>query len=90
MSGSAFLFIARNKKRAKVIWFDGSGFCLFQKHVIKGQFAAPWEQSHSGAIAMTTTQLALFLEGNALAFMGALSFEELQPKKMTTQIAPIR
>ena len=29
--------------RAKVIWFDGTGLCILQKRIEKGQFAAPWK-----------------------------------------------
>jgi transposase len=90
LAGGVFLFVAKNKKRAKVIWFDGIGFCLFQKQLAKAKFAAPWEQAFDGSISMTSSQLALFFEGNALAFMGALALEEVEPQKLTTQIAPIR
>jgi len=90
LSGTVFLFISRNMKRAKVIWWDGTGFCLFQKLLAKGRFAAPWEHVHEGSVAMTPSQLAIFFEGSPLAFMGALSLEEVQPKKMATQIQPIR
>lgn len=90
MSGSAFLFISRNTKRAKVIWWDGTGFCLFQKRLAKGHFAAPWEHLHDGAVSISSSQLAIFFEGNALAFMGVLSPEEIVPKKITTKIAEIR
>ena len=90
LAGGVFLFIAKNRKRAKMIWFDGIGFCLFQKQLAKARFAAPWEHAHEGTISMTSSQLALFFEGNALAFMGALSLDEVEPQKLTTQIAPIR
>jgi transposase len=90
LSGAVFLFIAKNMKRAKVIWWDGTGFCLFQKQLAKNRFAAPWEHVHEGSVAMTASQLAIFFEGSPLAFMGALSLEEVAPQKLTTQIAPIR
>lgn len=90
LSGTAFLFISKNTKRAKVIWWDGSGFCLFQKRLSKGHFAAPWEHAHQGAVSMSASQLAIFFEGNSLAFMGVLSPEEIGPQKLTTQIGPIR
>jgi transposase len=90
LSGAVYLFIAKNKKRAKVIWFDGTGFCLFQKRLSKGCFAAPWDHLHDGAISMSASQLAIFFEGSPLAFMGALSLEEVVPQKVTTQIQQIR
>src|SRR5262245_30176385 len=87
LSGAVFLFIAKNQKRAKVIWWDGTGFCRFQKRLSKGRFAAPWEHVHDGAVSMTSSQLAIFFEGNALAFMGALSLGEVKPQKMTTKLS---
>lgn len=90
LAGGIFLFVAKNKRRAKMIWFDGVGFCLFQKQLSKSRFAAPWDHVNDGSISMTSSQLALFFEGNALAFMGALALDEVVPQKLTTQIAPIR
>lgn len=36
LSGSLFLFVSRNRKRAKVLYFDGTGLCLFAKRLEKG------------------------------------------------------
>jgi transposase len=29
LNGSLFLFVSKNRKRAKVLYFDGTGLCLF-------------------------------------------------------------
>ncbi len=61
-AGDAFLFVGRTRKRAKVLWYDGTGLCLLQKRLDQGRFAALW--SDSGAqVELTTTELGLLLEG---------------------------
>ena len=35
LSGELFLFVARNRVRAKVLVFDGSGLCLLAKRLEK-------------------------------------------------------
>ena len=44
MSGDIFLFVGRTRKLAKLIYWDGTGLCLFAKRLAKGCFAAPWAQ----------------------------------------------
>ena len=65
LSGSMFLFVSRDRKKARVLFFDGTGMCLFSKRLSRGLFAAPWA---CGAQAtMTLSELSLFLEGSRLA-----------------------
>lgn len=60
--GDVFLFVARNRKRAKVIWYDTTGLCLLAKRLDVGCFAAIWETSQS-EIELTLNELSLLLEG---------------------------
>jgi transposase len=66
MSGEMFLFVNRTRKRAKVLFWDGTGLCLFAKRLAKGNFAAPWARKGDGPLVLTTSELALLLEGNEL------------------------
>jgi len=59
VAGDAFLFVGKNRHRAKVLWFDGTGLCLLAKRLEKGRFAAVWETAE-----LTNTELMLFLEGS--------------------------
>ena len=61
LCGELFLFVSRDRKRAKVLYFDGTGMCLFAKRLERGQFAAPWKQRRH---EMTLSELALFIEGS--------------------------
>ena len=79
-SGDMFLFVNRAWNRAKVLWWDGTGLCILQKCLERGRFAAPWKRTDDGVIRMTESELALFIEGSQLVFMGKLSPQEVEPK----------
>ncbi len=64
LSGHLFLFVARNRKRAKVLFWDGTGLCIFQKRLERGRFVSPWERAQGGVVTLTTSELALLLEGS--------------------------
>ena len=63
-TGDLFLFVAKNGKRAKVLYFDGTGLCLFSKRLESGKFATPWKGPMSKKLELTATELALFMEGS--------------------------
>jgi transposase len=73
LSGDLFVFIGRTKKRAKVLYWDGTGLCLFAKRLEKGHFIAPWADGKSGPMTITTAELALLLEGCTLVGRAPLS-----------------
>ncbi len=60
--GDVFLFVSRNRKRAKVLWYDGTGLCLLAKRLDQGRFAVLWDEEGE-AIGLTMNELGLFLEG---------------------------
>jgi len=61
MDGDLFLFVSKDRCRAKVLYFDGTGLCLFAKRMETGhRFPAPWKMSRS---ELTLSELALFIEG---------------------------
>jgi transposase len=66
LSGDMFLFVNRTRRRAKVLFWDGTGLCLFSKRLEKGHFAAPWARPGEGPLSLTTSELALLLEGSEL------------------------
>lgn len=83
LSGDMYLFVARNRKRAKVLMWDGTGLCLYAKRLEKGQFAKLWAGEDTTAIELTTSELQLFLEGSRLVGKVAVSPEKLCLKCLT-------
>lgn len=69
-SGDVFVFLGKTRRRAKALYFDGTGLCLFSKKLVVGHFAVPWKRPGAGPIEMTVSELALLLEGSELALRG--------------------
>jgi transposase len=44
-----------------LLWWDGSGLCLFAKRLEKGRFV--WPPLVDGRLQLTPAQLALLIEG---------------------------
>ena len=53
-----------DRKRAKALFLDGTGLCLYAKRLEKGRFAALWQRAQDGQpVPLTLSELALFFEG---------------------------
>lgn len=66
LSGDLYLFVSRNRKRAKVLFWDGTGLCVYAKRLEKGRFTAVWSEPEEAQLRLTMTELQLFLEGTEL------------------------
>ena len=66
LSGDLFVFVSRNRKRAKVLLWDGTGLCLYAKRLEQGQFANLWSGPDKAEIELTAAELELFMEGSSL------------------------
>lgn len=90
LEGDMFLFVGARLRSAKVLFWDGTGLCVFHKRLSQGRFAAPWKRSAEGAITMSRSELELFIEGSQLVFIGALSPGEIVPKRVATRALVVR
>ncbi len=63
-SGELFLFFGRRYDRAKILFFDKSGFCLLYKRLDRGTFKLP-EVIEPGAssVCIDPEELAILFEG---------------------------
>ncbi len=89
-SGDLFLFVSRNRIRAKVLLWDGTGLCVFAKRLEQGRFAALWERTQGAQIELTAAELSLFLDGCELIGQRRLSPPEVDPKRLLFSRLPDR
>ena len=68
---------------AKVLLWDGTGLCLYQKRLERGRFASLWRRGEQETFEMTLSELALFLEGSTLAGAFRLSPPPTSPQVLT-------
>ena len=60
-SGVVYVFRAKRADRIKLIFWDGTGVCLFAKRLEDGKFR--WPKVADGVIRLTAAQLAALVEG---------------------------
>lgn len=66
LEGDLYLFVARNRKQARVLWWDGTGLLVMAKRLERGRFNAPWEGDRAKPWCLSEPELALFLHGSRL------------------------
>jgi transposase len=59
--GAIFVFRAKRTDRIKLIFWDGTGMCLYAKRLEEGEFR--WPKVEDGVIRLTAAQLSALLEG---------------------------
>ena len=60
-SGAVYVFRAKRADRIKLVYFDGTGVCLFAKRLEDGKFQ--WPAITDGVVRLTAAQLQALLEG---------------------------
>lgn len=83
LSGELFLFVNQSRKLCKVLLWDGTGLCIFQKRLEKGTFAKLWRDDGQ-AVRLTAVELNLFIEGCDLVGKHALSPAEIERKPLVS------
>lgn len=82
LSGDLYLFVNRNRTSCKVLLWDGTGLAIFMKRLDKGRFAALKRDGDNGPVRLTTSELALFVEGCQALGRSALSPAEIREKPL--------
>ena len=80
-SGDLYLFVSRDRLRAKVLWWDGTGLCVYAKRLEQGRFAALWNRLKEGQVELSSAELSLFLEGCHEVARQSLSPPAIDPKR---------
>jgi len=79
LSGDLFLFVNKRRHACKVLVWDGTGLCIFQTRLERGKFAK-LSPGVDGVVQLTSTELALFIEGCELVGRRTLSPSIVKPK----------
>lgn len=66
MEGDLFLFIGKNPKRMKIIFFDGTGLVLISKRLEKGRFSRLVDFDERREISLS--ELELVFQGTRINF----------------------
>jgi transposase len=80
-SGDLYLFVSRNRIRAKVLLWDGTGSCLYVKRLEEGRFACLWKVEGESELELSSSELALFLEGCQEVGRRRLSPPQIDPNR---------
>ena len=62
-SGHLFVFRGRKANLIKIVFWDGTGLCLFTKRLQQGHFIWPSLREPGGTVTLTPAQLAMLIEG---------------------------
>jgi transposase len=62
-TGHLFAFRGRKANLIKILFWDGTGLCLFTKRLEHGHFEWPAAGQAGGTVSLTSVQLAMLIEG---------------------------
>lgn len=62
-SGHLFAFRGRKANLVKVLYWDGTGLCLFSKRLEEGRFEWPTSDQAGDTVSLTSVQLSMLIEG---------------------------
>ena len=62
-SGALFVFFGKRRDALKVLFFDGTGMCLFYKRLDKGTFRLPEVEKDATSVAVDERALDDLLDG---------------------------
>jgi len=61
LSGNLFLFTNRRRNRLKILFWDGSGLCIYAKRLENGRFT--WPMSESGQVSLRGEEFSALIHG---------------------------
>ena len=62
-SGHLFVFRGRKANLIKIVFWDGTGLCLFTKRLEQGVFLWPAQAEPGRTVSLTSAQLANLIDG---------------------------
>jgi len=88
LSGDLFVFINRRRDRIKLLYWGGTGFCIWYQQLEQGSYQLP-DAAKAGAegIEITASQLSLILDGIDLASVRQRPRYRRPPERRTASTA---
>ncbi len=89
LSGHLFMFVNRRRDRIKLLYWGGSGFCIWYQQLQRGTYQLPdtaTADAHTG-IEITVSQLSLILDGIDLSSVRRRRRFQLPGDRRTTRQA---
>jgi transposase len=62
-SGLMFVFRGKSANYIKVLYWDGTGLCLFSKRLERGRFTWPTAPEAGATVTLSPAQLSMLIEG---------------------------
>jgi transposase len=85
-AGDTYLFVSKDKKRAKCVWFDGACARMLVNRIDGGRFAS-LSSSDGKEVELSLSELRLFLDGSKLVGKVALTPPPLD-RKAQSRLSP--
>jgi len=63
MSGDLFVFINKRRTQVRMLFWDGSGYCIVMKRLEAGTFRHVFEEGREGHAEIDHAELTMLLEG---------------------------
>lgn len=79
LDGALYIFLSRDRRLLKALWFDRSGWAVFSKRLERGTFQLPAAPPGEGKVAVDVAQLAMILEGIELSARRRLRYASKVP-----------
>jgi transposase len=86
LSGDLFVFISKDRKRIKLLHFDGTGLIVWAKRLERGRFAPLYHKKRDGGLELTPSECALLLEGSERVGRFALSPPLLKHRDLSSRM----
>lgn len=63
MSGDVYVFFNKRRTQVRMLFWDGSGYCIFMKRLEAGTFRHVFDSQHGDHVEVDVAELTMLLEG---------------------------
>lgn len=63
MSGDVFVFFNKRRTQVRMLFWDGSGYCIFMKRLEAGTFGRVFDGREESHVEIEAAEMAMLLEG---------------------------